>query len=158
MLIFREQDLANYVQQKDWRNAIITAMSLDQPYRLLSLFTEVMSNVPTVASNSITGLPEVDEVIATLSDPQLTTLLLRVRDWSTNARTSYVAQRILHVILKKCSPERLMKLPDIKGIVEALIPYSDRYLKHVDKLLQESFVVDYILREMDDLQVDAMEA
>jgi len=158
MLITREQDLANYVQQKDWRNAIITAMSLDQPYRLLSLFTEVMSNVPTIANNSITGLPEVDEVIATLSDPQLTTLLLRVRDWSTNARTSHVAQRILHVILKKCSPERLMKLPDIKGIVEALIPYSDRYLKHVDKLLQESFVVDYILREMDDLQVDVMEA
>lgn len=158
MLIIREQDLANYVQQKDWRNAIITAMSLDQPYRLLSLFTEVMSNAPTVANNSITGLPEVDEVIATLSDPQLTTLLLRVRDWSTNARTSHVAQRILHVILKKYSPERLMKLPEIKGIVEALIPYSDRYLKHVDKLLQESFVVDYILREMDDLQVDVMES
>lgn len=133
-------------------------MSLDQPYRLLSLFTEVMSNASPIANSSITGLPEVDEVIATLSDPQLTTLLLRVRDWSTNARTSHVAQRILHVILKKCPPERLMKLPEIKGIVEALIPYSDRYLKHVDKLLQESFVVDYILREMDDLQVDVMES
>jgi U3 small nucleolar RNA-associated protein 13 len=133
-------------------------MSLDQPYRLLNLFTEVISNGATAANNSITGLPEVDEVIATLSDQQLVILLLRVRDWSTNARSSHVAQRILHVILKKCPPERLMKLPEIKGIVEALIPYSDRYLKHVDKLLQESFVVDYILREMDDLHVDVMES
>ena len=133
-------------------------MSLDQPYRLLKLFTEVISNGATAANNSITGLPEVDEVIATLSDQQLVILLLRVRDWSTNARSSHVAQRILHVILKKCPPERLMKLPEIKGIVEALIPYSDRYLKHVDKLLQESFVVDYILREMDDLHVDVMES
>ena len=129
-------------------------MSLDQPYRLLNLFNEVISNPQTEEDSSITGLLEVDQVIATLSDPQMSTLLLRVRDWSTNARTSHVAQRILHVILRKCPPDRLMQLPDIKEIIEALIPYSDRYLKQVDKLLQESFVVDYILREMDDLKTD----
>jgi len=156
-LTFREQDLANYVQRKDWRNAIITAMELDQPYRLLNLFNEVISNSSVAVGKSITGLAEVDQVIATLSDEQLTKLLLRVRDWSTNARTSHVAQRILHVVLRKCSPDRLMGLKDIKGVVEALIPYSDRYLKQVDKLLQESYVVDYILREMDDLQTDMMD-
>jgi U3 small nucleolar RNA-associated protein 13 len=157
-LTFREQDLANYVQRKDWRNAIITAMELDQPYRLLNLFNEVISNSSVESGKSITGLAEVDQVIATLSDEQLTKLLLRVRDWSTNARTSHVAQRILHVILRKCSPDRLMGLKDIKGVVEALIPYSDRYLKQVDKLLQESYVVDYILREMDDLQTDMIDS
>jgi len=57
--------------------------------------------------------------------------------------------------LKKYPPEQLMELPDIRKAVEALIPYSDRYLKQVDKLLQESYVVDYILREMEDLQVDS---
>jgi len=154
----REQDLANYVQKKDWKNAIVTAMSLDQPFRLLNLFTEVISNGGTDKSTSITGLAEVDEVIATLPDSQLMILLLRVRDWSTNTRTSHVAQRILHVVLKKCPPERLMKLPEVKGIVEPLIPYSDRYLKQVDKLLEDSFVVDYILREMDDLQPSMIES
>jgi U3 small nucleolar RNA-associated protein 13 len=128
-------------------------MSLDQPYRLLNLFNEVISN-SEAEQDSITGLLEVDQVIATLSDPQMSTLLLRVRDWSTNAKTSHVAQRILHVILKKCPPDRLMQLSEIKEVVEALIPYSDRYLKQVDKLLQESFVLDYILREMDDLKTD----
>jgi len=157
-LTLREQDLANYVQRKDWRNAIITAMELDQPYRLLNLFNEVISNPSEEGGKSITGLVEVDEVIGTLSDDQLTKLLLRVRDWSTNTRTSHVAQRILHVILRKYSPDRLQGLKDIKGVLEALIPYSDRYLKQVDKLLQESYVVDYILREMNDLQVDTIES
>jgi len=129
-------------------------MALDQPYRLLNLFSEVFSNRATERNSSITGLVEVDEVIAALPDPQLTALLLRTRDWSTNVRTAHVAQRILHVILKKCPPERLMKLPDIKGIIDTLLPYSDRYLKQVDKLLEESFVIDYILKEMDDLQTD----
>ena len=129
-------------------------MALDQPYRLLNLFNEVLSNSSTEASKSITGLVEVDQVIASLPDEQLTKLLFRVRDWATNARTSHVAQRILHVILRKCPPDRLIGLKDIKGIMEALIPYSDRYLKQVDKLLQESYVVDYILREMDDLRTE----
>ena len=131
-------------------------MSLDQPYRLLNLFNEVISNASMEGNTSIIGLSEVDQVIATLSDAQLTTLLLRVRDWSTNGRTSHVAQRILHVILRKYPPDRLIKLSEVKGIVEGLIPYTDRYLKQVDKLLQESFVVDYILREMDELQVDVV--
>jgi U3 small nucleolar RNA-associated protein 13 len=131
-------------------------MSLDQPYRLLNLFNEVISNPATEDETSILGLSQVDQVVATLSTPQLRALLSRVRDWSTNARTSHTAQRILHVILKKYPPEQLMELPDIQKVVEALIPYSDRYLKQVDKLLQESYVVDYILREMEDLQVDSM--
>ena len=126
-------------------------MSLDQPYRLLNLFNVVISNDSTEGTLSITGLAEVDEVIATLSDTQLKTLLLRVRDWSTNARTSHVAQRILHVILRKYPPDQLMRLPDVKTIVEALIPYTDRYLKQMDKLWEQSFVIDYILREMDEM-------
>jgi U3 small nucleolar RNA-associated protein 13 len=151
----REQDLENYIQRKDWRNAILTAMSLDHPFRLLNLFKEVISNASDEKESSILGLSEVDEIIATLSMPQLSVLLSRVRDWSTNARTSLVAQRILHIILKKYPPEQLLALPDIQKLVDALIPYSDRYLKQVDKLLQDSYVVDYILREMEDLEANS---
>jgi len=132
-------------------------MALDQPYRLLKLFSEVISN-SSVGDDSITGLDDVDHVLATLSDAQLTTLLARIRDWSTNARTSFVAQRLLHLVLKKYSPAKLMKLPEIKNTVQALIPYTDRYLKQIDKLMQESYLVDYILREMDDLAVDGIGA
>jgi len=130
-------------------------MALDQPYRLLGLFNEVISNGST-DDDSIMGLAEVDQVIATLSNPQLTILLQRVRDWSTNARTSHVAQRILHVILKKYSPGDLIQLEGIKPIVDGLIPYTNRYLKQMDKLWEQSFVIDYILREMDEIRIDAI--
>jgi U3 small nucleolar RNA-associated protein 13 len=130
-------------------------MSLDQPYRLLNLFNEVISNASDERESSILGLSEVDEIIATLTTPQLSVLLSRVRDWSTNGRTSLVAQRILHIILKKYPPEQLLALPEIQKLVDALIPYSDRYLKQVDKLLQDSYVVDYILREMEDLEASS---
>jgi hypothetical protein len=46
----------------------------------------------------------------------------------------------------------------IKGVVEVLIPYTVRYLQRIDKLLEESFVVDYILSEMDEIRTDMVES
>ena len=42
----------------------------------------------------------------------------------------------------------------LKDLVEALIPYSERHLSRMEKLVQESYVVDYILGEMDDGMFD----
>ena len=38
----------------------------------------------------------------------------------------------------------------LKELVDALIPYSERHLARMERLVQESYVVDYILGEMDD--------
>ena len=35
-------------------------------------------------------------------------------------------------------------------LVEGLIPYTERHLARMERLVQESYVVDYVLREMDD--------
>lgn len=42
----------------------------------------------------------------------------------------------------------------LKELVEALIPYTERHLSRMEKLVQESYMVDYILGEMDDGMFD----
>lgn len=42
----------------------------------------------------------------------------------------------------------------LKEMVDSLIPYTERHLTRMDKLLQESYTVDYILGEMDDGMFD----
>lgn len=37
----------------------------------------------------------------------------------------------------------------LKEIIESLIPYTERHLARMDRLVQESYVVDYVLGEMD---------
>jgi U3 small nucleolar RNA-associated protein 13 len=37
-----EQILSNYLLKKDYKNAILLALSLEQPHRLLTLFTEIL--------------------------------------------------------------------------------------------------------------------
>lgn len=147
---------------------------MEQPGRLLSLF----KNIKTIDADdtSITGHPSVDEVIHTLGGSELAKLLLYVRDWNTNAKTSRVAQGILHAVVKLKSSEEVMQAfqdrfgemafvdddekgpatsgSALKDLVDALIPYTERHLARMDKLVQESYMVDYILGEMDDGMFD----
>lgn len=153
---------------------------MSQPGRLLSLFKDVASSLEDEEKrdNSITGDIAVDEVIRTLSTPDLVKLLVYVREWNTNGKTSSIAQRILFAVFKLWSADDIIrafgesntqKNPDagdegaelaktqqtvLHDVLEALISYSERHLARMDKLVQESFVVDYILGEMDDGMFD----
>lgn len=168
----REQDFLNYVALHDYRRAIELALSMSQPGRLFSLFKDVASeNQPA----SLTGSGSVDEVIRTLAGSDLVRLLTYVRDWNSNAKTSFVAQRVLFAIFKLRTADDIMQAfvdeavgheltnekPNadgekqgsrevLKELLEALIPYSERHLSRMSKLHQESYVLDYILSEMDD--------
>ncbi|THU80749.1 WD40 repeat-like protein [Dendrothele bispora CBS 962.96] len=172
-LVLKEQDFLNYVSLHDYRKAIQLALAMEQPGRLLSLFRNIVSSKDPTAS-SILGESAVDEVLRTLTGSDLTKLLRYVREWNANAKTSLVAQSVLFAILKMRSADDVMKsfsdevgeltfaldptsttdkekrVASLKDIIDALIPYTERHLSRMDKLLQESYMVDYILGEMDD--------
>lgn len=173
-----EQDFTNYLSLKDYRRAIKLALAMSQPGRLLHLFTAVYAE-PT-STTAITGSDEIDQVTATLTGTDLVRLLKFVRDWNTNARTSSIAQMILHAILKLRTPEDLLaafenKVPEdlnadmdidedkeeeerpkpreqqlsFKDLLDGLMPYSQRHFTRIDKLVQDSYMLDYIVGEMD---------
>jgi U3 small nucleolar RNA-associated protein 13 len=192
--LYREQDFQNFVQLRDYRSAIILALAMNQPGRLLSLFTNVRKEAnssPDVTiedATSLTGSAAVDAVIATLRDPELVRLLMHVRDWNTTARTSEIAQGVLHAVLKLRTAEDITRAfqarsataddaeldhagdqnaeenaldadavgrkkaaapVSLKELIDGLLPYTERHLARADKLVQDSYVVDYVLSEMD---------
>ncbi|EPY49801.1 U3 snoRNP-associated protein Utp13 [Schizosaccharomyces cryophilus OY26] len=138
-----EQSLANYEKAEDWRNAIALALSLDRPLGLLRLFERVMNSPHQ--KGSITGNADVDKVVSDLSDNQLTILFQRIRDWNVNNKTSMVAQRLLHLLLHAYPPKHLLEIPGIKGIFDSMFPYTQRHLSRINDLLEESYIVDYVM-------------
>ncbi|KAK9368200.1 quinon protein alcohol dehydrogenase-like superfamily [Lipomyces kononenkoae] len=148
-LVEKEQELSNYVFRKEWKNAILLALSLDHPLRLLNVLRAIIAE--NADNSSITGLREVDAVLSSLESGQLQQLLRRIRDWNTNARTSNVAQRVLNVLLQSYPPEKFLEVEDIKRTLDALVPYSERHYTRASELLEESYVVDYALRQMDEV-------
>ncbi len=154
-----DQKLQNYTYAGNYREAIILALQMDQPGRLFTLFKSVVE-VEKPDVGSMTGLRKVDDVLSTLADEQLYTLLLRIRDWNTNVRTAPVAQKILWTIVKSYPASRLASLRpqgkvgakgSLKDILDAVRAYSERHYKRVEELVDESYLLDFTLREMDDI-------
>ncbi|KDN48388.1 hypothetical protein RSAG8_02980, partial [Rhizoctonia solani AG-8 WAC10335] len=167
-----EQNFTNYLALNDYRNAILLALTMDQPGRLYNLFKSVLATRPTKSITSrtqdtespITGSAEVDQVLATLSGPDLVRLLGHIRTWNASARSSTLAQTVLHAVLSTHPTDTILaafthpglegkdqeKLgTDVRSIVDGLVPYTERHLARAERLVQDSFVVDYVLGEMD---------
>jgi len=174
----------NYLSLHDYRKAIQLALAMQQPGRLLSLFKNIQATPSDSAADaaSVTGNSAVDEVLRTLGGSDLARLLRYVRDWNPNAKTSRVAQGVLHAVLKLRSVDDVIAAftqeahenilqssgqenvktatsgnTALKELIDAMIPYTERHLSRMDRLVQDSFVVDYILSEMDDGMFDGQD-
>lgn len=153
----QDQRLQNHIHAGNYRDAITLALALNHPARLLSLFQAVLATQPP-EPGSVSGLNAVDQVLASLSDEQLLALLARARDWNTNARTCAVAQRVLGVVVRKYGAERLAGLGRRKGgreVLEGLRVYTERHYRRVEELWGESWLVEFLLGEMEQLGVGA---
>jgi U3 small nucleolar RNA-associated protein 13 len=132
---------------------------MDQPGRLFSLFKSVVETEKP-DEGSMTGLNTVDEVLGSLADEQLYKLLLRLRDWNTNVRTAPVAQKILWTVVKSYPASRIAGLRpggkvgtkgSLKDVLDGIKVYSERHYKRVEELVDESYLLDFTLREMDEV-------
>ncbi|KAI7894430.1 WD40-repeat-containing domain protein [Mucor mucedo] len=144
-LIIKEQELQNFMRKKDYLNAILLALSLEQPFRLLGLFRQVFESRPE-NDESITGAESVDRILAEMSKDNLEKLLGYIRDWNTNAKHSDIAQTVLHAILSSHTSEELVEIPTAKEIIDGLLPYTDRHYQRIDDLITQSFIIDYTLQ------------
>ncbi|KIK99464.1 hypothetical protein PAXRUDRAFT_822701 [Paxillus rubicundulus Ve08.2h10] len=178
--VLREQDFMNYLALHDYRRAVELALVMQQPGRLFTLFRDVMSAAlegESLGNTSVSGDQALDEVLRTLPTSDLSLLLRYVRDWNTSAKMSGIAQGVLYAILKlrrvgdvvdalsdnslqgfrRDLPKPAGGATGLQDIADGLIPYTQRHLARLDRLVQESFVVDYVLSEMDGGMFDGAE-
>jgi U3 small nucleolar RNA-associated protein 13 len=169
--IEQDQELQNHIRAGNYREAIVLALQLNHPGRLLSLFTAAINAAddPTLpaeerkrAAASLTGNPSIDEVLQSLDPANLRTLLLRLRDWNTNARTSRVSQRILYALFRSYPASTFVELATqsvrgkngraaagLRDILQALAAYTERHYRRVEELVDDSYLVEWVLGEMD---------
>ncbi|KZT27711.1 U3 small nucleolar RNA-associated protein [Neolentinus lepideus HHB14362 ss-1] len=159
--VLKEQDFQNYLALHDYEHALGLALAMEQPGRLLSLFRDLLT------ADSEPSDPVLSKLLGGLTPPDLVKLLKYVRDWNTNAKNSGVAQGVLGVVVRAWDAEGLVKafsagelgvpsdegaksgVNSLKELLDALISYTERHLARMDRLVKESYVLDYVLGEMD---------
>ena len=155
--ILKAQDLANYVDAKDYTNAVLLALSMDQPRRLLGLLRDILSEDQSQTLRT---------VLERLGEGDIFRLLEYIRDWNARSKDSDVAQTVLHTLFKtRTTAQILAAAPSATGlegdnskassgnigdILDALLPYTERHYARADRLEQESAFLDFMLAQMDE--------
>jgi len=144
----QEQSLQNYINDRKWGEAFLLALTLDHPMRLYNVLKSSISSNPS--KDYILG-EELDQVISTLNSDQILLLFKRIRTWNVNAKFFQVCQKLIKIILIKFPVEKLIEIPGLVPIVESIIPYNERHYERIDGLVEQSFILDYSIQEMDKL-------
>ncbi|XBW36401.1 hypothetical protein QEN19_001981 [Hanseniaspora menglaensis] len=144
-----EQSLSNYLRNGDWLNAFYLAMKLDHPMRLYN----VLNQCVVVNENNILGdyifNEQLDRAIANLDEEQLLRLVSRCRDWNTNAKTFHIAGKVIRCILLSYNINQLIEIKGLVKIINTIVPYLTRHYNRLDNLLEDTYILDYCLADMD---------
>lgn len=141
----QEQLLKNYISTADWRNAFLLALTLNHPMRLYNV---VRAAIASKEDELPVGLKGLEDVMRTLSDEQMAALLRRVRDWNVNFKQFEIAQKVLAVVVDDIN----MATPEVRKMVEVIIPYNERHHQRLEDLIEETFVLDYAVQEMESIE------
>ena len=141
--IEHEQALNNYIQRNDWSNAFLLAVTLEHLMRVYNVIKSL------IASNDDAGLKlgsfALEKTIQLLDTTQMAALLRRVRDWNINFKQFEIAQKVLAVVVDKLDMEN----PEIRKIVAAIVPYNERHYLRLDDLIEQTYMLDYVVHEME---------
>eukprot|EP00658_Telonema_sp_P-2_P001115 TRINITY_DN10421_c0_g1_i3.p1 TRINITY_DN10421_c0_g1~~TRINITY_DN10421_c0_g1_i3.p1 ORF type:complete len:295 (-),score=82.73 TRINITY_DN10421_c0_g1_i3:296-1180(-) len=136
----QRQELMNAARGKEYKRAVELALELAHPHQMYNLIRDMIDEDQLAA---------LEGVMVELPDDKLVQLLEYVRAWNTKAKQSEVAQRVLSTLFQ--SPggtAKLQALHGMKEMLEGLIPYSDRHLQRVSKLIRGTYFIDYIVQGM----------
>jgi len=153
--ILQNQELEDAKRAGNYIKAAQLALGLNHPFQLKNLIEDILGK------QSGSSVSEVNEalcgVVRELDEEELVKTLGYVRDWNCAAKTSIVAQRLLHAVFTCFPPAKLKELEGFKEMLEALLPYSERHMQRVSTLLRGSYFVDYVVNSMALTQVPGEE-
>ncbi|XP_069838180.1 transducin beta-like protein 3 [Dendropsophus ebraccatus] len=138
--ILQKQELSNLLHEKRFLKALGLAISLDQPHTVLQVIKAILQEPQ--------GKDDLEKNILRLRQDQKESVLRYCSVWNTNSRNCHEAQCVLHVLLTQEAPESLLQYSSIRSSVEGLIPYTERHMQRMGRLLQASMFVDYMWQHM----------
>ncbi|AOW29680.1 Utp13p [Candida albicans SC5314] len=147
--IEQEQSLSNYIKNKDWSNAFLLALTLDHSMRLYNV---IKSSIETNDDkDSIIGSFSLENTISLLDDGQLVKLFKKIRDWNVNFKFFEISQKLLNVVLNNFAVDKLTEVPGLMKIMESIIPYNERHYNRIEEMVEQTYVLDYTVEQMNKL-------
>ncbi|XP_041851895.1 transducin beta-like protein 3 [Melanotaenia boesemani] len=138
--ILKQQELSNLLHEKKYLKALGLAISLDQPHTVLTVIRAIRQGE--------NGHELLEKTLLKLRIDQKESILRFCVVWNTNARNCLDAQAVLRVLLTHLPPEELLQYQGARAHLEGLIPYTERHMQRIGRLLQASMFLNYMWQKM----------
>ncbi|XP_023677474.1 transducin beta-like protein 3 [Paramormyrops kingsleyae] len=138
--ILKQQELSNLLHEGNYLKALGIAISLGHPQTVLRVIKEVRLGEG--------GTQQLEETVLKLRQDQKEALLSYCVVWNTNGRSCLDAQAVVQVLLRHESPEQLLRYQGVRPALEGLLPYTERHMQRVGRLLQASMFLDFLWEKM----------
>ncbi|CUM63720.1 uncharacterized protein PRCAT00001304001 [Priceomyces carsonii] len=144
--IEQEQNLNNMMGSGDWSNAFLLALTLNHPMKLYNILKQTIAMKQD--EESVIGSKRLEETISMLDEEQLFLLFKKIRDWNVNFKLFEIGQKVVKVILDNFEADKLINIPGLMKIIDSIIPYNERHYNRINDLLEQSFILNYTVDEM----------
>ncbi|PRW60889.1 transducin beta 3 isoform A [Chlorella sorokiniana] len=141
-VVLKQQDLANALRDEDWSRAARLAFEMRHPGRLLAVVRQALER-GTQEGPRILG-----RLAGSMSGDDLKQCLEYIREWNANAKNCHAAQCMLQAVLRQRRPQELLAVPGLSGLLEGLLPYTQRHFARADRLLRATYLSEFILGSM----------
>ncbi|CAJ1076526.1 transducin beta-like protein 3 [Xyrichtys novacula] len=138
--ILKQQELSNLLHEKKYLKALGLAISLDQPHTVLTVIKAIRQGDEREEL--------LEKTVLKLRQDQKESILRYCVVWNTNARNCQDAQAVLKVLVTHVPPEELLQYQGARAHLEGLIPYTERHMQRIGKLLQASMFLNYMWQKM----------
>ena len=88
-----------------------------------------------------------------------TTQVIRYcRDWNTRSRNSHIAMLVIKAIVTTIPAHKLAVADEVPELLAGITPYAERHFLRLDNLLTSSYLLDFTLFSMGNMDIDEIAA
>ncbi|KAL3802390.1 hypothetical protein HJC23_007215 [Cyclotella cryptica] len=145
--ILMEQKLSNHLRNKQYEAALEIALKLDKPNQVLRVLTEIVEK----DTKSSRGIVTLQKHAVNWALEQLTQILKYCREWNTRARNSNIAMLVVKAVVTTIPSTKLAAMEGIPEILGGIAPYAERHFDRLERMVENSYLLDFTLFSMGSL-------
>jgi len=146
--ILKEQQLANHLRFKEYAQALDIALDMDKPRQVLKVLNAMTENDLSKGKDVLVTL---QSHVKTWAMSRITQIVRYCREWNTRARNCHISMLAIKAIVTTKPADQLACVDGLPEVLEGIGPYAERHFQRIDKLHSSSFLIDFALMSMGNL-------
>jgi U3 small nucleolar RNA-associated protein 13 len=147
-VILLDQKLANHLRHKEFGKALEIALQVDKPMQALKVMNSIIEDDLAKRQN---GLKSLQKHAQGWTMERTAQVLKYCREWNTRARNSHVAMIVVKAIVTSVPADKLANTNGVPEIMAGIMPYAERHFDRLDRLYMSSYLLDFTLVSMGNL-------